>query len=465
MVENNNRFFFVKTLRKPLPHPPPRIVVKAISGTQTVRFKNELERNITIKLGYANAKIFKIDLNTVPEEKKSQYSNMDLHKEYYCSNGSGKADRFKVETETAKEIFGESAEYECIRHVSFVDCPGHDILMATMLTGAAIMDAALLLIAADQECPQPQTNEHLAAIEIMGLRHIVILQNKIDLVTKEDASKQVEAINNFKAGTSAKNAPVIPISAQLKLNVDVLCQYMARNVPVPNRDFTKNPKLSVIRSFDINKPGCEIENLKGGIAGGSILHGVFKLGDEIEIRPGLSFKDKDTQQWKARPLTTKIVSLSSESNPLQYAVPGGLIGIGTNLDPCLCRGDNLVGNIIGLPGTLPNVYDMIEISFHLMSRIAGAQATSSNKQDASKKKKASKIGELEKKETIQINIGSCCTTAQIKKVQDDICQLQLNQPICTDVGEKVALSRRIDRHWRLIGWGTIEKGHDVQFSE
>ena len=61
-------------------------------------------------------------------------------------------------------------------------CAGHDILMATMLNGAAVMDGALLLIAANETCPQPQTSEHLAAVEIMRLQHIIILQNKIDLI-------------------------------------------------------------------------------------------------------------------------------------------------------------------------------------------------------------------------------------------------------------------------------------------
>ena len=69
--------------------------------------------------------------------------------------------------------------------MSFVDCPGHDVLMATMLAGAAVMDSALLLIAANQACPQPQTSEHLAAVMIMKLQHIIILQNKIDIIIKE----------------------------------------------------------------------------------------------------------------------------------------------------------------------------------------------------------------------------------------------------------------------------------------
>ena len=68
-----------------------------------------------------------------------------------------------------------------LRHVSFVDCPGHDVLMATMLNGAAVMDAALLLIAGNEPCPQPQTSEHLAAVEIMKLKNIIILQNKIGI--------------------------------------------------------------------------------------------------------------------------------------------------------------------------------------------------------------------------------------------------------------------------------------------
>ena len=73
------------------------------------------------------------------------------------------------------------------RHVSFVDCPGHDALMSTMIAGAAVMDAALLLVAGNQVYPQPQTREHLLAVDIMKLKHIIVLQNKIDLVIENKA--------------------------------------------------------------------------------------------------------------------------------------------------------------------------------------------------------------------------------------------------------------------------------------
>lgn len=69
--------------------------------------------------------------------------------------------------------------------------------MATMLNGAAIMDGALLLIAANESCPQPQTSEHLAAVEIMRLQHIIILQNKVDLIQENVAINQHEAIQKF----------------------------------------------------------------------------------------------------------------------------------------------------------------------------------------------------------------------------------------------------------------------------
>ena len=64
---------------------------------------------------------------------------------------------------------------------------------------------------------------------------------------------------------------MVPISAQLKYNVDAVCEYIVKRIPVPVRDFTSPPQMIVIRSFDVNKPGSEVEELRGGVAGGSIL--------------------------------------------------------------------------------------------------------------------------------------------------------------------------------------------------
>mmetsp|Transcript_11437 Transcript_11437/g.41849 ORF Transcript_11437/g.41849 Transcript_11437/m.41849 type:complete len:467 (-) Transcript_11437:124-1524(-) len=407
-------------------------VVKAISGVQTVRFKNELERNITIKLGYANAKIFKCADDACPRPQ--------------CYRAYGSAQREDIKCQVPGF---EDKGMKLLRHVSFVDCPGHDILMATMLNGAAVMDGALLLIAANESCPQPQTSEHLAAVEIMRLKHIIILQNKIDLVQESAAVNQHESIQKFIQGTIADGAPIVPISAQLKYNIDAVAEYIVKKIPVPVRDFTSSPEMIVIRSFDVNKPGSEVDSIKGGVAGGSILQGVLKKGQEIEVRPGIVSKDS-SGSITCTPIRSRIVSLTSENNRLEFAVPGGLIGVGTTIDPTLTRADRLVGQVLGDVSTLPDVYTELEVNFFLLRRLLGVRTQGDQKQ--------SKVTKLSKQEVLMLNIGSMCTGAKVLAVKNDLAKLSLVSPVCTKEGEKIALSRRVDKHWRLIGWGKIQKG-------
>lgn len=408
-------------------------VVKAISGVQTVRFKNELERNITIKLGYANAKIYKCSNEACPRPGCYQSCKSDQSATFPCPRPDC------------------GGEMRLFRHISFVDCPGHDILMATMLNGAAVMDAALLLIAANEPCPQPQTSEHLAAVEIMKLRNILILQNKIDLVREAVAEEQYHHIVDFVRGTAAEGAPIIPISGQLKYNIDAVCEYIVKKIPVPPRDFTLPPKMIVIRSFDVNKPGAEVGELKGGVAGGSILCGVLRVGDEVEVRPGIILKGEDGKTI-CRPIRTRVVSLFAEANDLPYAVPGGLIGVGTRIDPTLCRADRLVGQVLGAVGHLPPVYAEVEINYFLLRRLLGVRT------DAATTRDDLKVQRLAKAETLMVNIGSTCTGGKVLAVKGDMAKILLNKPTCTEIGEKIALSRRIDNHWRLIGWGKITRG-------
>jgi len=412
-------------------------VVKAISGVQTVRFKNELERNITIKLGYANAKIYKCSNENCPRPG------------CYRSYGS-----FKEDTPPCERP-GCGGKYVLQRHVSFVDCPGHDILMATMLNGAAVMDAALLLVAGNESCPQPQTSEHLAAVEIMKLKHIIILQNKIDLVKEPQALEQHKQILKFIKGTVAESAPIVPISAQLKYNIDVICEYVCSRIPIPVRDFTSSPRLIVIRSFDVNKPGTEVDDLKGGVAGGSIIMGVLKLHDEIEVRPGIVSKDAEGNV-KCTPIYSRVLSLFAEENDLQYAVPGGLIGVGTKIDPTLCRADRLVGQVLGSVGKLPDIFTELEINFFLLRRLLGVKTEG---------EKQSRVQKLTKGEVLMVNIGSTSTGGRVLAVKNDLAKIVLIQPVCTTEGEKIALSRRVEKHWRLIGWGQIMRGSTIPVAQ
>lgn len=296
----------------------------------------------------------------------------------------------------------------------------------------------------------------------MKLKHIIILQNKIDLVQPSQAAAQCEQIRNFVQGTVADGAPIIPISAQLGFNIDVVCEYILR-IPYPIRDFTASPQLIVIRSFDVNKPGAEAHELQGGVAGGSILKGCLRLGQEIEILPGI-IKKTANGGIRCQPIYSQITSLFAEKNKLQYAVPGGLIGVGTNIDPTLTRADRLVGQVLGAVGKLPDVYIQLEISFFLLRKLLGVRSgigshsSSDTSQNVNKNKMKTKIRPLEKNEVLMVNIGSTSTGGRVIATHKDLAKIQLTSPCCTYTGAKLALSRRVDKHWRLIGWGNVLKG-------
>ena len=399
-------------------------LVRAISGVQTTKHKIEKERNITYFLGYANAKLYKCKKCPEPE--------------CYQSFSSSKENSVKC------NICG--SELELIRHISFVDCPGHDILMATMLNGAAVMDAALLLVASNEVCPQSQTKEHLIAVENMDLENIIIIQNKLDLIDENIAREHYSQIKAFVQGTKAANSAIIPISASLGLNIDCVIQALC-NLPIPRRDFVSPPRFIVVRSFDINRPGTEVKDLKGGVAGGTLLRGILRVGELVEIRPGLIYFDSNNEP-KVEPLYSRIVSLRTEQNNLLYAIPGGLIAVGLKLDPFLTRNNRLEGKIIGHPGKLPEVKTKIKVKVHLLKRLLGVKKGNIN---------LTYVGEIKLEEILLVNVGSTSVGGFVKNIEgdnNDIITFSFSNPICCDIGEKVAISRKII-NWRLIGWGEI----------
>ncbi len=406
-------------------------LVRAISGIQTTKHKIEKERNITFVLGYANAKLYKCPKCPEPD--------------CYKSFGSDKDDAPKCAQ--CGEVL------ELLRHISFVDCPGHDILMATMLNGAAVMDAALLLVASNETCPQPQTSEHLAAVENMDLENIIIIQNKIDLIKEDDAKEHYNQIRKFVQGTKAAKSPIVPISAQLKYNVDAVI-YNLCNLPIPKRDFVSPPRFIVVRSFDINYPGEETENLQGGVAGGTLIRGILRVGEIVEIRPGVVLKDASGYR-SVTPIYSRIVSLKAEKNDLIYAIPGGLIGVGLKVDPFLTRGNRLVGKFLGHPGKLPDINVSIVVKTHLLKRLLGIKRGD---------KAMAHIAPIRVNELLLVNAGSTAVGSTVKEIRgqnNDIIVFNLSYPICSEIGEKIAVSRKIGHSWRLIGWGEVLEGGET----
>eukprot|EP01120_Amphizonella_sp_Union-15-10_P002208 TRINITY_DN1236_c0_g1_i1.p1 TRINITY_DN1236_c0_g1~~TRINITY_DN1236_c0_g1_i1.p1 ORF type:complete len:447 (+),score=47.69 TRINITY_DN1236_c0_g1_i1:97-1437(+) len=399
-------------------------LVKALTGIDTVKFDSEIKRNkMTIRLGYANAKIWACSSKECPRPYR------------YASSDSS------VRSLRCKKC---DLEMKIIRHVSFVDCPGHDILIATMLNGAAVMDGAMLVVSADKDCPQPQTVEHLAAIDIMGLENIIVCQNKIDVVQINTAVDNYTNIKRFLSRTFYKDSPVVPVSAQQGYNMDVLCEYLIKNIPVPHKSIDCPPLMLVVRSFDVNKPGCDnIDSICGGIAGGSLIRGTLNIEQVVEIRPGLIVSSSDGS-LECFPIRTRVVSLYSESNALKSVIPGGLIAVGTNLDPSLARADRLVGHVIGIPGHMPPVFTHLEIQYFLLNRTVGPA-------------RVKKVGKLKPKELLKVNVGSMTCNATVASVEKDMAMLRMELPVCCELESKVTLSRKTDEKWRLISFGVVKK--------
>ena len=387
-------------------------LVQALTGTWASRHSEELKRGITIKLGYANMPIYKCPKCPSPKSYTIKP---------YC------------------EACNSEAEF--VRAVSFVDAPGHEALMATMLSGAAIMDGAILVIAADEFCPQPQTREHLAAAEVSGIKNIIVVQNKIDIVDQKRALESYKEIKNFVKGTVAENAPIIPVSAQRGINIDILLEAMQTIIPTPKRDPSLPPIMYIIRSFDVNKPGTTIEDLEGGIIGGTIAQGKFAVGEEIEIRPGIMAEREGKTVYD--PLISEIVSLHSGEQSVEEATCGGLVGVGTLLDPSYSKADGLTGSIAGKTGMLPPTLTELTLETFVLERAVGT-------------KELLKVEKINPDETLLLHIGSAVNVGKVFGIKQNTIKVKLTRPICALPGSRVAISRKITARWRLIGYGLIK---------
>jgi len=381
-------------------------LLERLSGVWADTHSEEIKRGITIRLGYADTVFYREDgiYTTKPKNKPKA---------------------------------------ELLRKVSFVDAPGHESLMATMLSGATIMDGALLLIAANETCPQPQTREHLMALEIIGIKNIVIVQNKIDLVDEKGALKNYEQIKGFVKGTSYENSPIIPISAQHNVGLSSLIKAVEETITTPKRDTSKDPMFLVARSFDINRPGALPKDLAGGVLGGTMKQGIFKKSQEIEIRPGRSLMEKNKEVWK--PIRTKIADLKYGGASVDEISPGGTAGILTSLDPSIVKSDQLLGSIVGLPGKLPQVLFEITLNPHLLERVVGTEEELN-------------VDPIKMNETLMLNVNSATTVGIVTGTKKKNVTCRLKIPVCAEISSKVTISRRIGNRFRLIGYGNIIEG-------
>lgn len=374
-------------------------LTQALTGKWTDTHSEEVKRGITIRLGYADASFYRY---------KEGYGNME------------------------KLLSGEKGKL--LRTVSIVDAPGHETLMTTVLSGASIMDGALLVISAHEKCPQPQTREHLQALDIVGIKSVVVVQNKIDLVDKKRALESYKEIKSFLKGSVAENAPIIPVSAQHGINIDALIEAIEKNIPTPGREMKKDARMLIVRSFDVNKPGTPIGKLNGGVVGGSVIQGVLKYGDDVEIRPGTKIRDKFS------PVKTKVKGMRKGDQDVREAGPGGLLGLSTSLDSAMTKMDNLVGNVLG-KGKMPPVWEFLELKTNILQRVVGS-------------KEELEVEPIKTGDVLLLAVGISRTVGTVTSSGKSV-KATLKLPICADKGDKVAISRQVSGRWRLIGWGEI----------
>ncbi len=371
-------------------------LTQALTGKWTDTHSEELKRGISIRLGYADVTFFKCSHCGGSQA----YSNKQV-----CPNCGKKAEK--------------------MRRVSFVDAPGHETLMTTMLSGAALMHGAVLVIAANEPCPQPQTEEHLMALRISGIRNIVVAQNKVDLVGRDAAIGNKRQIEEFLLKKGYKDVPIIPIAANFSTNVDLLIEAIEQRIPTPKFDLHKPLVMYCARSFDVNTPGTKPGQIKGGVVGGTVVQGKAALGDKIVVAPGVSGKE----------LHASVESLNCTAGMLQQALPGGLIAIGTGLDPYLAQNDRLRGQVIAHEGALPALTGRLQVQINYIERLVERIE-----------------GRIKINDPVVLTIGTMTLLASVEQLQDSRATLSLKGHAVVMPGQKIAISKKEAGRWRLVAY-------------
>ncbi len=370
-------------------------LLQKLSGKWTDTHSEELKRGITLKLGYADIVIY----------KDSQGYN---------------------------RVKGEP-----VRHVSFIDAPGHEMLMATMLSGAAIIDTALLVIAANEGI-KPQTREHLIALQAKKIKHLIVVQSKIDLVDMEKAKKNYQEIKALLKG-KYDDASVIPVSTQQDINLDALYQAIVE-IPIPPRNVKAKPLFLIARSFDINKPGTTPDKLHGSVLGGTLKQGTLKVGDLLEIKPGMVLKEANQYHYKT--VTTSIVRLFRGSEEVKTLTPGGSMSIETSLDMALGKTDALAGCVAAPPGVLPEITTSLQVRHQLFPEVSGIGGHVT-------------VEPIKPSEMLMLSVNTSTSIGLVKRIHHDVLELSLKIPLVPFVGDNVGIARNVNNHWRLIGYGEI----------
>src|SRR5574341_2187663 len=213
------------------------------------------------------------------------------------------------------------------REVSIVDVPGHERFIKNMLAGVGGIDLALLVIAAD-EGVMPQTREHLAIIDLLGITHGVVALTKADLVDADLLELARADVEDVLAGTTLQGSPIIACSGVTRLGLDdLLAAVSGQLAQTPSRRDIGRPRLPIDRIFTMTGFGTVVT--------GTLIDGSLSAGQEVDGLPG--------------PLRSRIRGLQSHGKKVQVAPPGRRTAV--NLTG-LAVDDLRRGLVVATPGWL-----------------------------------------------------------------------------------------------------------------
>ena len=380
-------------------------LVKALSGTNTIRHSNEKKRNITIKAGYANMKV------------------------WLKPDGS-------FDTTNSEDIIEDA---KLVHHISFVDCPGHQELILTMMSSVSLMKGAIVVIsAADSISNNRQLVQHLTAAKISGLdKRLIVIFNKLDLCTHEKAIERKEELDELLTKLNIKPQYIIPTALNKKIGLSNVVKAIMEVFPPELYDSCLNEttEFRITRSFDINKPGTNWDEMSGGVFGGSLLTGSIKLGDEIEIRPGQYAKKKDGS-FNVIPITSIVNSIQTDKINIDILYPGGLTAIGSDIDPYYCKDDKLTGAVVGIKGTLPPVYQEIVINITICNDFGSNWIPKCN-------------------DIVYLQIGNVNTEALLVDIKDIDFKFKLSKPVCISDDSLIIICRNINNIIVIVGFSRL----------
>jgi len=380
-------------------------LVSMLTGTKTQRHSTEQIRNITIKPGYANLKLWQDE------------------------------DTFEFTT-TNSEVY-EMEGYKLVHHISFVDCPGHQELIQVMLGSVSLMKGAIVVVSAAEDIKTAkQLTQHLAAAKLAKLENLIMLFNKLDLVPKSKAIERKEDLDDLLKKLDIKPKITIPTALNKRIGYQNIIKSILEIFPPKLDDNKEAPLFRILRSFDINKPGINWNEIQGGVLGGSLLTGKLEVGDKIVIKPG-NFQKKSDGSWIMKPIETVIKSIKTEKENINNTHPGGLVGFGTDIDPFYCKDEKLEGQVLGLPGQLPPVYHEIKINITLTEDFDGKWIPKVN-------------------DSIYLQIGNINTKATLSNINKNIFTFKLTKPCCIMDNDLILICIDSDGNlFRIAGYGNF----------